>query len=58
MKAYGIWKTIPRNLNHVQCLNKAPMEKACFYGRLFFKVVTAMVKDKKKYSIKKLQITN
>ena len=47
MKAYGMWKTIPRNLNYVQYLNKAPMEKVWFYERLFFKVVTAMVKDKK-----------
>ena len=29
----------------------APMEKACFYKRLFFKVVIVMVKDKK-YTIK------
>ena len=31
------------------------MEKACFYERLFFKVVTAMVKDKK---IQYKKITN
>ena len=28
--AYAIWKTIPRNLNYVQCLNITPMEKVWF----------------------------
>ena len=79
-------KTILRNLNYVQCLNLAPMEKewfltsmeyshngkgtvaamehtpmiyspvkkAWFYKKIFFEVVMAMVKDKRKYN-KKIQ---
>ena len=46
-----MWKTILRNLNFVQCLDIAPMEKAWFYEELLIKVVIVMVKTIK-YSIK------
>ena len=42
-----MWKTILRNLNFGQCLDIAPMEKAWFYEKLFFKVVIVMVKNNK-----------
>ena len=46
-----VWKTILRNLNLVQCLDIAPMEKTWFHEKLLFKVVIVMVKTIK-YNLK------